>query len=265
MPTPISIPKHSPWVTQILVINALFKREVTTRFGQYRLGLFWMLVEPLISVIVIGVLIATIAGKTVPEIPYAFFLLLGKLMLNVFKGSMSTGVRAIGSNLALLVYPTVQPLDTFIARFLYELVMSLIAFVLFSVVGMWLGITLSLANLHIVLVCFLISWLMGCGLGLIFGVASAHFKEVDKFVMLLTSPLMFISAVIFPLSALPTAYQQVLLYNPLVHTIELSRNALFPHYAIDAETLTYPLMVSIVVLATGLMLFRGNRNFLSQS
>lgn len=264
MPTPIPIPKHSPWVTQILVINALFKREITTRFGEYRLGFFWMLFEPLLSVIVIGLVIGTIAGRAVPEIPYAFFLLVGKMMLNVFRGSMSTGVRAIGSNVGLLVYPAVQPLDTFITRFLYELVMSLSAFILFSIVGMWLGVSLSLASLHVVLVCFLMTWLMGCGLGLIFGVASAHIKEVEKLVMVLQSPLLFISAVIFPLSGLPTAYQNLLLYNPLVHTIELSRKALFPYYSIEGETLAYPLMVSIVVLSTGLMLFRSNRNFLSK-
>ena len=32
---PISLPKRSAWASQILVIKALFNREVITRFGEY--------------------------------------------------------------------------------------------------------------------------------------------------------------------------------------------------------------------------------------
>ena len=45
-----------------MVIRALFKREIVTRFGKYRLGFFWMLFEPLMSVLVVGLIIGKIAG-----------------------------------------------------------------------------------------------------------------------------------------------------------------------------------------------------------
>ncbi len=264
MSAPIPIPKRSPWVTQVLVIDALLKREIVTRFGEYRLGFFWMLFEPLLGVIVIGLIIGTLAERTVPEIPYPFFLLNGYLLMQLFVGPMMSGINSIGANQGLLVYPTVRPLDTFIARFLYELLTTLFSFTLFCSVAMWLGVNISLASLHILGLCYLITWMMGSGLGLIFGVASAHFNEVEKVVMVLKRPLLFISAVLFPLSAMPSTAQDLLLYNPLVHTIELSRNALFPHYHVDGPTLFYPFSFAIVVLAVGLTLFHGNRNFLSQ-
>ncbi len=264
MPTPIQIPRHSPWVTQILVIRALLSREIATRFGEYRLGFFWMLIEPLLGVIVIGLIIGSIAGRTVPEIPYAFFLLNGMLLLKLFTGTMNNGINAIGANQGLLVYPTVKPLDTFIARFLYELLTTLFSFTLFCGAGMWLGIRISFGSLEVLLSCYLVTWFIGCGMGLIFGIASAHFNDVDKFVKVLQRPLLFISAVLTPISALPTSIQKILLYNPLVHTIELSRRALFPHYHAEGATMTYPAVIAIVVLGIGLSLFRLNRNFLTQ-
>lgn len=262
--TPIPIPRHSPWISQVLVINALLRREVSTRFGQYRLGFFWMLLEPLLGVLVIGMLIGSLAERTVPEIPYPFFLLNGMLLLKLFTGPMNTGINAVGANQGLLVYPTVRPLDTFIARFLYELFTTVFSFLLFCSIALWMGVELSFSSLDILFVCFLITWLSGCGLGLIFGVAAAHFKEAEKIVMIVQRPLIFISAVLHPLSALPESHQKMLLYNPLVHTIELSRKALFPFYPAEGPTLVYPAIFAIIVFSVGLILFHGNRNHLSQ-
>ncbi len=264
MAQPIPIPKRSPWVSQCLVIRALLKREVTTRFGEYRLGFFWMLLEPLLSTIVIGLIIGSIAGRTVPEIPYAYFLLNGRLLMKLLTGPMRAGINAIGSNQGLIVYPTVKPLDIFIARYLYELLTTLFSFSLFCLIGMWLGMEVSLANLDILLACLLITWLIGCGLGLIFAVAAAYFNEVEKIVAVIQAPMMFISAVLFPISAMPTATQKILLINPLVHTIEVSRKSMFPFYHAEGANLTYPFIVMIIVLGLGLVLFQGNVKYMSQ-
>ena len=199
-----------------------------------------------------------------PEIPYPFFLLNGKLLLNLFTGPMTSGLNAVSANQGLLVYPTVRPLDTFIARFIYELMTTLFSFALFCVVGMCLGIDVSLANLDILMACYLITWLMGCGFGLIFGVAAAHYKEVEKVVKVIQSPLVFISAVLFPISAMPEEAQKALLVNPIVHTIEISRRSLFPYYHAEGATLFYPFAVAVVVLALGLFMFKANRNIMSQ-
>ena len=90
---PISLPKRSAWASQILVIKALFHREVITRFGEYQLGFVWMLLEPLLSVLIIGFLIGSFGGRAVPEIPYPFFVLNGKLLLNLFTGRIIEETR----------------------------------------------------------------------------------------------------------------------------------------------------------------------------
>lgn len=261
---PIPIPKHPPWRSQYLVIRALLNREVATRFGEYRLGFFWILFEPLLGVIVIGLVVGPLAGRSVPEIPYPFFLLNGMLLLKLFTGPLNSAINAIGSNQGLLVYPAVKPLDPFIARFLFDLLTTVFSFSLFCAVGMWLGIEVSFGSLHVLAAGYLLTWLLGCGCGLIFGVAAAHYNEVDRIVPVLQRPLLFISAVLFPTAKLPNSTQHLLFYNPIVHTIELCRKALFPHYAVSGANLMYPATCVIVVLSIGLTLFHANRNFLSQ-
>ncbi|RYD23718.1 MAG: hypothetical protein EOP88_03035 [Verrucomicrobiaceae bacterium] len=261
---PIRLPKRSPLVSQVLVIKALFIREVATRFGEYRLGFFWMLFEPILGVVVIGLVIGTLAARTVPEIPYPFFVLNGMVFLRVFTGPMNDGMNAINSNQGLLVYPTVRPLDPFIARFMFDLITSAFSFILFCMAGMWWGIPLSLGHLHYVAIALLLTWMSGCGFGLIFGVAAAHFKEVEKIIPVLQRPLLFVSAVMFPMAALPEHAQDLLLHNPLVHTIELSRKALFPLYHSGEANFVYPTSFAIIVLAMGLAMFQNSKDFLSQ-
>ncbi len=263
MRAPIPIPKRSPWTRQFLVLRALLHREAATRFGQSKLGFVWALVEPLTGVLVIGLLIGSIAGRTVPEIPYAYFVLNGMLLLKLFTGPMSSGLKGLDSNQGLLVYPTVRPLDPILARLIFQLLNTLLAFGVFCVAGLWMGIDFSLMNLHYLLACYLLTWLAGSGTGLILGVASAYYSDVDKIIPVIQRPLLLISAVMFPMSALPDSVKATLLLNPLVHTIELSRHALFPLYHAEGANLSYPTVFAIITVSIGLTLFRINEQFLS--
>ena len=251
-------------MSQVLVIRALFSREIATRFGQYRLGFVWMLLEPLLSVLMIGLLLGSLAGHAVPDIPYPFFILQGKLLLNLFTGPIQSSISALKANKGLLIYPNVRPLDPFLARFFYELLTTLFSFTIFTLISMWLGVVVSLGQLDLLAACYLITWLMGCGLGLIFAVAAAYYKEMEKIMDVVLSPLVFISAVMFPIAALPRSVQEWLLYNPLVHTIEQSRKALFPFYHAGETGLFLPFTVAVVTLGLGLMLFHNSRDYMTR-
>lgn len=261
---PVPIPNHPPWKTQILVIRALLIREIASRFGKYRLGFLWLMLEPVLGVIILGLIIGPIAERSVPEIPYVFFLLNGFLLLQLFTGSMNMGSDAITANQGLLVYPSVQIIDPLLARFIYGLITTSFSFVVFCVVSLWMGVGMSLDNLHVILAAYLITWISGCGFGLLCGIASVHFKETEKFVKVVQRPLVFVSAVLHPTNVLPTEIKELMFYNPLVHTIELSRNALFPFYRVDGANLYYPAAFAIVIFAIGITYFRNNRNMLSE-
>jgi capsular polysaccharide transport system permease protein len=265
MSSPVRLPNHPPWVIRSVVLGALLRQQMNLRFGEYRIGFFWMLVEPLLGVIIIGLLIGPyIKGRYVPEIPLAYFLLNGMLIFKLFTGPMASGIKSIDSFKTFLVYRSVKPLDTLLASFLYDLCTQFFSFTLFCVVASSLGYGVSLARLDVVLACFLLTWLMGCGIGLIFGVITAHFIEFGKIIRVITRPLVFVSGVLHPLAKLPNEIQYYLMFNPLVHTIEMSRHAFFPHYAIDGPNFFYPSVFAIIVLSLGLTLFHGNRSFLSQ-
>lgn len=260
---PVQIPTRSPWANQWLVLTALLHREAVTRFGQYKMGAFWMLTEPLIGVIVMGLVLGPIVGRTAPDMPYAFFLLNGYVLYQNFLGTMLSGMNAVDSNRGLLVFPKVQVLDLLLARFLFSLGTSMVSFVLFCAVSMWFGVELSLGSLHIVFACFIVTTLFGGGMGLILCVASSYFESVEKMVAFIKRPLIFVCCVLYPLNGLPMAAQNLLLYNPIVHTIELCRKSLFPFYHIGEINLVYPTVVAFVVFSFGICIFHAHRHQLA--
>lgn len=260
----IRIKNHTAFQTQRYVIKALFKREIVTRFGKYKLGIFWMFADPLMSVIVLGLILGPLIGRSSGEIPYAFFLLCGFMMLKAFTGPINMGIGAVASNQGLLVFRQVQPIDPFITRFIFEFFTNGIAFTLFCFVGVWIGIPIEGGQVWGIVACFVITWLAGSGLGLMLGVATMKIKEVEKVQKYVQRPLIFISCVLHPLSAIPEEHHKILLYNPLVHTIEYSRQCLFHDYVVKEVNLVYPAMFALVCMGLGMMTYRNNRHFLTQ-
>lgn len=260
----IRIQEHSPWKSQMLVIKALLKRELITRFGKYKLGALWVLIDPLLSVIVIGLMLGPIIGRSTGDIPYPFFILSGFILLSTFSGTISSSINAIPSNQGLFVFKKVQPLDPFLARFIFLLLSNTFAGLVFCLISRWLGMTFSTEQLPEVFACVILTWLSGSGIGLLAGIASQKYVELEKVIQYIQRPLLFVSAVIYPLSVIPPEYAKYLLYNPLVHTIEYMRMSLFPGYVAEGVNLYYPAGFALCTMTLGIACYRNNRHFLTQ-
>ena len=261
---PIRIKEQSAWQSQILVTKALLQRELITRFGKYKLGAIWVLVDPLLSVIVLGLMLGPFLGRSSGVIPYPFFLLCGFMLLSIFTGPITASLNAISANQGLLVFKKVQAIDPFIARFLFQLFSNTAALIVFCIIAYWLGIVISLDRIPEAAFCVIVTWIIGSGLGLQLGIASLKFVELEKVIQYIQRPLLFLSAVLYPVDAIPPEARKYLLYNPLVHTIEYLRMTLFPSYVADNVNLYYPAAWALIASALGLMTYRNNRHFLTQ-
>ena len=73
-------------------------------------------------------------------------------------------------------------------------------------------------------------------------------------------PLYLISGVIFPIDSLPREVLEPLLWNPMLHVLELSRHAFIPAYVpVEGVNALFPLMTGMAWLALGLLLYRAKR------
>ncbi|HAN5969154.1 TPA: ABC transporter permease, partial [Escherichia coli] len=124
------------------------------------------------------------------------------------------------------------------------------------VVGL-LGEDFTLSNITLIIMTWTLLVVFSLGIGLIFMTLGKTFPETEKFLPILIKPLYFISCVMFPLHAIPKEYWPYLLWNPLIHVVELSREAVVTGYISEGGNLNYLALCSLVALFIGLAVYRN--------
>jgi capsular polysaccharide transport system permease protein len=253
-PTPHLDHRNALQVT-LAVWHALFVREVLSRLVTQRAAWFWLLVEPLAHVVFAMVLFSTIRQRNLAGVEFALFLAIGVMGFKLFTNTGSRSSHAVAANNALLAYKQVLPVDTVLVRAVAEgLLLAFVTFVL--LIGASLFGLDVLPNDPLTLgAAYALLWLMGTGLGLILSAINTLAPEVVKIVTLTFTPLYFLSGVLFSPASVPPKFREILLFNPIVHGLELSRSAFFSGYhLVEGVSVAYLLGWAVGMLLTGLVL-----------
>lgn len=251
---------RSPLKIQRAVLLALFIRELRTRIEGRWLGAIWLLFEPLAHVMFILTLLSFLRRTTSTAVEFPVFLITGLLPFFIFRNVTLRLTDAIGANKGLFSYRQVKPIDTLLARAMVETgLYSAVYLVSLAVLG-WLGFHwLPWAPLELMAVSASLVALGG-SLGLVLAVLTFDRPKVRSMVGLIFLPLYICSGVIFAVHNLPSEFREYLLWNPILHLIELSRGYFIPNYKpLDGTNLRYPLAITLVLSALGLSLYRVNR------
>ncbi|WP_322034385.1 ABC transporter permease [Burkholderia sp. BCC1970] len=247
------------------VVYALFLRELKTRFGKHRLGYLWIFIEPVFHMLVLYAILGLIAKHAMPGISFPVFLICGLVPYFMFLNIALRSLNAIEANLGLLSYRPVHPVDTLISRAILEVIISATVFVVLMVV-LWLtGQSVTLADVPQIAAIWAFLALLGLGVGMVFMVVGHEVPVSEKVIPLLLRPFYFGSAVMYPLATIPAEYRGWVLWNPLVHAFELLRHSIVPAYSIEHVNLSYLAFSSLVVLFTGLVLYKAREPSLLRS
>jgi capsular polysaccharide transport system permease protein len=251
---------RSPLQIMRSVVFALVLREMRTRFGKRRMGAFWVLFEPWAHVVILLLLFSYVRGRTMPGIDFPVFLITGVVPFLTFKNIALRIMDGVESNKGLFSYRQIKPADTFIARILVEISLYSVVYAL-TLAGMaWYGFDVSI---HSPLEWFVVLAVMiasAFGLGNILCVVGHYLPEAKIIIRILFFPLYLLSGVIFSVRGLPDNILQWLLWNPMLHVMELIRWAIFEHYPIiDGISPQYVGGVTLVTLFVGLWLYRYRR------
>lgn len=253
--------KRSPSRVQRAVIVALVIRELRARVQGRWIGLLWMLFEPLAHVLVILALFGFRHHVASATVEFPVFLVTGLLPFFVFRNLARRLPNAVSSNRALYAYRQVKPIDAMIARAVVEIglygAVYLVALLLLGWLGYhWLPVEpLELLVVSVVLLA------LGAGLGLLFSLLAHNRPKVESMIGVTFMPLYILSGVIFPLHSLPPGIREWLLWNPVLHLIDLSRHHFIPNaHPLPGVNLAYPAGFAVIVAALALSLYRIYRH-----
>src|SRR5690606_26323539 len=112
------------------------------------------------------------------------------------------------------------------------------------------------------LVCagMLLGCLFGTALGLVLCTLSILSNAVDRLRGPLFRPVFWMSGLFFTAESLPTNVRDFMLWNPVLHCVELVRDGWFPSYQARHASIPYVLACIVVLLFAGLTLERVVRS-----
>jgi len=239
----------------LAVQKALFLRELGMRLSVSKVGLFWTFFEPFFQILVFVLIKVMLFGRVGDEFDFAVFLALNFTAFNMFKNIVIKATAAFGANKALFIYKQVKPIDTIFARTLIEVFVTAIIIVIFLCIGFYFEFEMHVKDLTMVVFGF--TWLIvfSLSIGVLMGVLNLFTQSVGKFVGFSMRILMYTSAVFYTIEMLPIEFQNFLLYNPLVHFMELIHGSYF--FALDDGFVSYSyiLLWTIIPLYIGLWLY----------
>jgi capsular polysaccharide transport system permease protein len=238
-------------------VHALLLRELKTRFGEYRLGYLWALLEPAAHMAILLLVLGFIMRRAMPGVSFPVFLISGIVPYMLFNNIALRSLNAIEANRGLFSYRPVRPLDAVLARALLESLIYALVYAMLMVCLWFAGETLRLGNLPLFTTAWLLLSLLALAWGMVCMVLGHAFKTANKLLPILMKPLYFISGVMFPPSLIPAEYRWLVEWNPLLHAFELIRHAVIPGYPLNDSSLAKLSAWTLALLFASLSLYKG--------
>jgi len=246
--------------TQARVIRALMLRETISRYGDYKIGFLWAFIEPLLTVLVFVGIFGAMRSDSPGGMPLIQFMVLGIVSFSLFKDPWTQMQSGISQNKSLLAFPQVTTFDVLISRALMELAIS--SFVLAFMLSMahLLGFESNVENpLGVLAVLGLMSTL-GVGFGFLFASLEPIIPSVKQISgLIMGRPLFLGSGLFFIADSVPSQVREYLLYNPMLHCMELLRTEYFYEFDSQHGSWGYVSAWAFTSLAIGLAAHRGLR------
>jgi capsular polysaccharide transport system permease protein len=252
----------SGWRIQKRVISALMMRELITRFGRENIGFLWIMAEPLLFAVLVGLIWQFVKGPEEHGIGIIAFVASGYIPLVMFRTTMSRAVRVFSANGSLLYHRQVTLVDLILVRFIIELIGGMMAYVFIATVLILLDLFPVPADLGMLLFGWLLYGLFTLAVALVMAPLSEVSETVEKFLPVTTYLMVPFSGTFNLTSWLSPGVRDVMLYSPPVSGMEVMRYGIWGDRITPYYDIPYAFGASFVLILVGLVLCRMIRRTL---
>jgi lipopolysaccharide transport system permease protein len=207
------------------LLGYLAWRDITIRYKQTLLGGLWAILQPLIGMLVYGILLQRVVTIRGVGSPYPLFVFTGLVLWTFFSNGITLSSNSlVGSEQMIrrIYFPRILvPLGQILAL-LFDLAISLVFLGLLMAYYRW-HLNLSVLWLPVFLfgTCLVTS-----GIGFILSTLNVRYRDVKYAVPFLTQMLLFLTPVLYPIDHVPGKLRFLLSVNPMAGMTEGFRYAL---------------------------------------
>ncbi|MEE9412722.1 MAG: ABC transporter permease [Methylococcales bacterium] len=239
-------------------------REVIGRYKGSVMGLLWSFLNPILMLAVYTFVFSFVfnarwgSGEGESKSMFALVLFVGLIMHGLLAEVLNRAPNLILSNVNYVkkvVFPIeILPVVSFFSAFFHTLVSLVVLLIALLVVNGSLHWTVILIPLIILPLAILIT-----GFAWMLASLGVYIRDIGLTIGIITTVLLFLSPVFFPISALPETYQTYMLLNPLTFIIIQAREVLIWGHLPDWKGLGIYMLIAIVIAWVGYAWFQKTR------
>lgn len=230
-------------------------RDIRKSHGNAIMGLLMSMVQSVVMVLFLWILFAVLQmrGSAVRG-DFMLYSMTGVFMYMTHIKTIKAVSAADGPTSAMMKH---APMNTVVSiggqalATLYQQVLSILV-ILFFYNTCFNRITIEEPVMALCMV--LLAWLSGIGIGMVFKAATPW---SPNFFLILNTVYsranMIASGKMFLANAMPTSKLAWFVWNPLFHVIDQTRGFVFLNYHPHYSSITYPILISFVLITLGLM------------
>jgi len=193
-----------------------------------------------------------------------FYHAIGIISFFIFMRVFNSCLGAINSTTALFNYRQLKPIDSILVTAVIEVGLMLTLFSVIVMILVLIDHKVEADDLLMFLTAASLLFLLGVGLGLLADVYTAKSPALRKFVEIINRPLLFMSGAFFTMQDLPAVIKPYIVWNPILHGVDLCRGALLSAYDSPGDWI-YLLTWVLASLWFGLAAYRRNLYRLTQA
>ncbi|WP_011296903.1 ABC transporter permease [Cupriavidus necator] len=262
------ISMHPLVVAQSLVSNRsiiaqFVKREVAGRYKGSFLGLLWTFINPLLMLLIYTFVFGVVfksrwRPSSSDHLEFAVVMFAGVLVHGLIAECLQRAPMLVVSN-PNFVKKVVFPLETLpwiaIGSALFHTLMASI--ILIGAIFVWQGhLPLTVFLVPVILLPFVV---LIAGLAWLLASLGVYLRDLGQVMGIVTSLLMFLAPVFYPLHSVPERFQPLLYLNPITFIVEQVRNAAIWGASIDWMGWVLYLVIAYCVAWLGLVWFQKTR------
>jgi homopolymeric O-antigen transport system permease protein len=229
-------------------------RDVKVRYKQTLMGVAWVLIQPLLTMVIFTLIFNRFVRLDAGNIPYPLFALSGLVLWLFFANAVTNGTNSLVTNAHIITkvyFPRMFIPAASVGAGLVDLAVALL---LLIPLALYYGVPAGF-NLLLLPVFILLMTLLALGVGLLFSALTVRYRDLRHALPFIVQIWMFASPVIYPTSIVPRGWRWVLFLNPVAGIIEGFRSALtggdfdWPHIEAAAA-------ITALLLGAGTYVFR---------
>ena len=263
-PTSAASLVRSLWRNRQLIVQ-MTKREVIGRYKGSFMGIAWSFFNPVFMLVVYTFVFSEIfksrwggVGGDDSKTQFAVVLFVGMIVLSLFSEVLNRAPGLVLSNVNYVkkvVFPIeILPVIAMGAALFHSIIslgVLLTAFALFNGYLHWTAIFTPVVLLPLVILTLGLAWMLA-SLGV-------FLRDVGQTIGIITTVLMFLSPVFYPVAAVPERFRPFIMANPLTFIIEQAREVLIWGRSPDWSGLGIYTLAAAVVAWAGYAWFQKTR------